>query len=352
MVLNAALLGFGNVGQALAELLIEKQNTLRQDFDVELRVVGIATGSHGQAIDPGGIDLRQALELRRAGSSLEALHSGHPIDDPFRFLADSPIDLLFESTPTNVEDGQPAYAYIFGALERGVHVVTANKGPVAFGYRELAALARRKNVGFLFESTVMDGAPVLAIGREGLPANPILRVRGVLNSTTNYILTRMEQDELSFDQALGAAQEIGIAETDPTLDIDGWDSAVKTVILANVLMGADLRPLDVERQGIRHITLADVQAARAAGECIRLICQAERQPEGDVVASVTPQRVPVQDILASVTGTSSIVDLETETLPCVTIVEHDPGPTTTAYGMLADMINILRGRHLTDILPM
>jgi homoserine dehydrogenase len=196
---------------------------------------------------------------------------------------------------------------------------------------------------------VMDGAPVLAVGREGLPANPILRVRGILNSTTNYILTRMEQDDLSFDLALEAAQEIGIAETDPTLDIDGWDSAVKTVILANVLMGADLRPVDVERQGIRDITLADVQEARAAGECIRLICEVERLPDGSVVASVTPRTVARQDILSGVTGTSSIVDFETESLPRVTLVEHNPGPTTTAYGMLADMINILRGRHLTDI---
>jgi homoserine dehydrogenase len=349
MLLNAALLGFGNVGRALAELLIEKKNTLLHEYDIDLRIVGIATGSHGQVIDPRGIDLRQALEVRQAGSSLDALHSGHPINNPFSFLADSPIDLLFESTPTNVEDGQPAYAYIFGALERGVHVVTANKGPVAFGYQELTALARRKNVGFLFESTVMDGAPVLAVGREGLPANPILRTRGILNSTTNYILTRMEQDNLSFDAALEAAQAIGIAETDPTLDIDGWDSAIKTVILANVLMGADLRPMDVVRQGIRHITLADVEEARAAGQRIRLICEAERQPDGNVTASVEPRTVAEQDILASVTGTSSIVDFETETLPRVTVVEHNPGPTTTAYGMLADMINILRGRHLTDI---
>jgi homoserine dehydrogenase len=349
MLLNAALLGFGNVGRALAELLIEKQNTLRQDYDIDLRIVGIATGSHGQVIDPRGINLRQALEIRRTGSSLDALHSGHPIDDPFRFLADSPIDLLFESTPTNIEDGQPAYAYVFGALERGVHVVTANKGPVAFGYRELTALARRKNVGFLFESTVMDGAPVLTVGREGFPANAIIRVRGILNSTTNYILTRMEQEDLEFDQALGAAQEIGIAETDPALDIDGWDSAIKIVILANVLMGADLRPVDVQCQGIRHITLADVQEARAAGGRIRLVCEAARQPDGDVAASVGPQTVSEQDMLSNVTGTSSIVDFETETLPRVTMVEHNPGPTTTAYGMLADMINILRGRHLTEL---
>ncbi|HEC21607.1 MAG TPA: homoserine dehydrogenase [Chloroflexi bacterium] len=345
MKLNVALLGFGNVGRALAELLLDRWNILRQDYDIDLRVVGISTGSHGHVINPAGLDLRAALEIVRAGERLDVLHEGQPPEDTSQFLAECPADLIFESIPTNPHNGQPAYAYLFGALERGIHVVTSNKGPVAFGYRELSALAERQGIGFFFESTVMDGAPVLAVGREGLPATRIERVRGIFNSTTNYILTRMEQELLSFEEALAAAQQIGIAETDPTLDIDGWDSAIKTVILANVLMGADLRPVDVDRRGIRDITLADVQEAGMAGERIRLICEAARLPDGSVSASVTPRRVPMDDILAGITGTTSLVEFETDTLRRLTLVEYDPGPDTTAYGMLADMINITRGRH-------
>lgn len=345
MQLNVALLGFGNVGRALAELLAAKSETLRHDYDISLRVVGVSTGRHGHVIDGMGVNLRTALDAVNHGSSLSGMHEGRPIDDTPRFLADIPADLVFESIPTNPVDGSPALAYDFGLLERGIHVVTANKGPVAFGYRELMAVAARSNVGFFFESTVMDGSPVLGIGREGLPAAQINRIRGIFNSTTNYILTRMEQEGMTFDQALAAAQAIGIAETDPTLDIDGWDASIKTVICANVLMGADLRPGDVDRRGIRGLSLDEVKAAETEGQRIRLLCEATRDAAGNVRARVAPERVPIGGTLAAITGTTSIIDYETDVLPKLTMIENDPGPMTTAYGMLADMINIARGRH-------
>jgi homoserine dehydrogenase len=345
MQLNVAMLGFGNVGRALAELLIAKSDVLRRDYDLNVRVVGISTGRHGHVIDRMGLNLRTALDAVRHGSPLSGLHQGRPIEDSARFLSEVPADLVFETIPTNPHDGQPALSLDRNLLERGIHVVTATKGPVAFGYRDLTRIAAHYGVGFFFESSVMDGAPTLGIGREGLPAADVKRVRGIFNSTTNYILTRMERDSLNFEDALAAAQEIGIAETDPTLDIDGWDSAIKTVILANVLMGADLRPADVDRQGIRGMALEEVQAATVNGERIRLICEASRGADGSITARVAPQRVPMSDILANVTGTSSIVDYETDVLPRLTVIENDPGPTTTAYGLLADMINIVRGRH-------
>jgi homoserine dehydrogenase len=249
--------------------------------------------------------------------------------------------------PTNPIDGQPALDHIRGLLERGIHVVTANKGPVAFGYHELKALAISKGVGFLFESTVMDGAPVFGVGREGLAGSDIHEIRGIFNSTTNYILTRMEQDSLSFEEAVKAAQEIGIAEADPALDIDGWDSAIKTVILANVLMGADLRPPDVAREGIRNITLDEVQAASITGQRIKLVCEAIRQPDGSVSAQVGPRRLPASDLFASITDATSVVDYYSDMIPRLTIIEHNPSPVTTAYGMLVDMINILRSHHMS-----
>ncbi len=341
---NVALLGFGNVGRALAELLHAKADDLRDELGLTIRVVGISTGRHGHVIDKMGVNLRTALDAVQHGSPITGLHQGRTIEDTAHFLAECPATLVFESIPTNPVDGLPALAYDFGLLERGIHVVTANKGPVAFGYHELSAVAARSEVGFFFESTVMDGAPVLGIGREGLPAAQIQRIRGIFNSTTNYILTRMEEESLTFDQALAEAQKIGIAETDPTLDIDGWDASIKTVILANVLMGADLRPADVDRTGIRGMELSEVKQAAAAGERIRLICSAMREGE-QVVARVAPERVPLTDSLASVRGTTSIVDYETDILPRLTVIENDPGPKTTAYGMLVDMINIARGRH-------
>ena len=349
MRLNVALLGLGNVGRALAELLTIKAGALRDTYDLDVHVVGVSTGRHGRVVKPAGLDLADVLQTVGAGGSLEGLAGVQTTADNDAFLAECPADLIFESIPTNPESGQPALACARSALSRGVHYVTANKGPVAFGYRELRALAAQNGAGFFFESTVMDGAPVLSVGREGLPAARIDRIRGIFNSTTNYILTRMEDDGLTFDEALSAAQGIGIAETDPTLDIDGWDASIKTVILANVLMGADLRPADVRRQGIRGLALEEVQAAGDAGRRIRLICEAVRTSGGGVQATVRPEHVPASDILASIKGTTSIVDFETDVLPRLTIVENDPGPTTTAYGMLADMINIARGRHQAGV---
>ena len=347
MYLNVALLGFGNVGRALADLLITKQETLRADYDLTIRVVGIQTGRHGTALDPNGILLRTAVDAVRYGSDLGALHRGPAVSNSAAFIDACGADLIFETVPTNPNDGMPALSYARQILGQGIHLVTANKGPVAFGYKELRQLAADHGAGFFFESTVMDGGPVLAVGREGLPGAEVQRIRGIFNSTTNYILTRMEQENLSFEAALAAAQQIGIAETDPTLDIDGWDSSIKTVILANVLMGSDLRPVDVDRSGIRGMALSDVQEAASQGERIRLICEAQRDDVGKVTARVRPERVPADNVLASITGTTSIVDFETDVLPRLTIIEHDPGPKTTAYGMLADMINIVRGRYET-----
>jgi homoserine dehydrogenase len=344
MNLSVAIVGFGNVGRALAELLIRKKNELRDQYDLIVRVVGISTGSHGLAIDPEGIALRTALDAVRYGS-LEGLHRASPVATTADFVGRVKADLLFECAPTNPHDGEPSLSNVRTALQRGMHVVTANKGPVAFGYHELSALARQKGLGFFFESTVMDGAPALGAGRESLPASQIRRIRGIFNSTTNYILTRMEEDGMDFDAALGKAQEIGVAETDPTLDVDGWDSSIKTVIMANALMGADLRPVDVDRTGIRGMALEEVRKATEAGQRIKLICEALRADDGTVRARVSPELIPMNDPMANIRGTTSVVEYEADTLRRLTLIEHDGGPDTTAYGMFADMLNILRGRH-------
>ena len=337
------MLGFGNVGRALARLLLRKADTLQNDYGFSFAVTGIATQSRGYAVNPEGLDVAAAVRLVESGARLDVLHRGETVADTLAFVAACPADLVMESTWLNPHTGQPATDYVRAALRAGRHVVTANKGPVAFAYHELSALARQQGRGFFFESTVMDGAPVLGIGREGLLAATIYRVRGILNSTTNYILTCMEEGT-PFDKALARTQQLGLAEADPTNDLEGWDAAVKIVVLANVLMGADLRPADVARTGIMGLTAVEVRAAVEAGEHVKLVCEAVR--EGDsVCASVHPARLPVSDPLSQVRHTSSAVTIETDTLRHLTLFEGDPDPTTTAYGMLVDMINIVRGRY-------
>jgi homoserine dehydrogenase len=343
MQVKVAMLGFGRVGRALARLLIAKADVLSREYDLTVTITGISTHSHGLAINPAGLDLAAALRLVEAGEKLDTLHQSAPVQDMQAFIETCPADLVMEATWLNPRSGQPATDYARTALKAGRHVVTANKGPVAFAYRELMALAKEKDRGFFFESTVMDGAPVLGIGREALLATTVQRVRGILNSTTNSILTSLEEG-LTFDEAVARAQQIGVAEADPSTDIEGWDASVKIVVLANVLMGADLRPADVERKGISGVTGDDVRAAVEAGERIKLLCEAYRVGD-DIRASVQPVRLSLSDPLSQVRETSSAVMFQTDTLHELTIFEGNSDPTTTAYGMLVDMINILRGRY-------
>ncbi len=336
---NLSFLGFGNVGRALAELLLRKQADMQRQFGITFTVTGIATGRHGMAVNRQGIDLQRALDLVKAGQSLAPL-STTSVDDVPAFIRDCGADALFETIPVNYESGQPAVDYIRQALGQGMHVATANKGPVVHAYRELSALAAEQGRKFYFESAVMDGAPVFGLFRETLPVAHIRAFRGVLNSTTNLILTRMEGGD-SFDQAVAYAQSIGIAETDPSGDVDGWDAAIKVCALANVMMGTDLKPDQVDRTGIGGITLEDVQQAQKEGLRWKLVCEAVR--EGDQVrARVAPQKVGVESPLYGVMGTTSIVQIESDVLGKLSLIEEDPGPHTTAYGLLADFLNAVR----------
>jgi homoserine dehydrogenase len=336
-----AFLGFGNVGQALVRLLQSKQEQLAHQYNLGFRITAIATGRHGAAINPAGIDPAQALALAQSGGDLSALGALPSPSDALDFIRRSQANVLFENTPVNYQTGQPALDHLRLALACGMHAITANKGPVVHGYRELTALARTVGRRFFFESTVMDGAPIFSLFRAALPGANLMRFRGVLNSTTNLILTRMEAGE-SFADAVHYAQSIGIAETDPSGDIDGWDAAVKVAALVTVLMDYPLKPAEVDRQGIRALTPQDVAAALQSGQRWKLVCSAQRTPQG-IQARVAPERVPQASPMFSVQGTTSIVEFETDVLGNLSIVETDPGPHTTAYGLLADFLNAVRG---------
>lgn len=334
-----ALLGFGNVGQALARLLLDKQQEMKDRYEITFSITAIATGSHGRAINLDGLDAEKALALMAGGEPLDSLSTVDAPGDNLAFIQASGADVLFENTPVSYADGQPAIGHLTTAIQAGMYALTANKGPVVHAHRQLTELAESKGVKFYFESTVMDGAPVFSVFRE-LPAVNLQAVTGVLNSTTNLILTRMEGGE-SFEEAVKYAQSIGIAETDPSGDVDGWDAAIKLTALVNVLMGVPLKLEEVERTGIRGLTPEDIQDAQAQGKRWKLVCKAERVGDG-VKARVAPQLVGPDTPLFTIDGTTSIVQFESDVLGKLSLVEADPGPDTTAYGLLADFINAVR----------
>jgi homoserine dehydrogenase len=335
-----AFLGFGNVGQALARLLLRKQEEIRTRYGITFSATGIFTGRHGAAINPGGIDLQAALDTMQSGTTLNQLSTSGALPTGLEFVQHCPADVLFENSPVNYLSGQPAVDHLRTALELNMHAITANKGPVVHAYRSLTDLAATKGRKFFFESAVMDGAPIFSLYRETLPAAHLRAFRGVLNSTTNLILNRMEGGE-SFDKAVAYAQSIGIAETDPSGDIDGWDASVKVSALATVLMDIPTKPADVDRNGIRGITADEIARARSLGKRWKLVCSAERTPSG-LMARVAPEMVGTDSPMYNVDNTTSIIQFESDVLGLLSVIEADPGPHTTAYGLLADFLNAVR----------
>ena len=327
---NLCIVGFGNVGQALVKLLQQKSSELLEKYGIEWKITGIAGRSLGWIASANGLDPGRLLD---ADARSRMKPSAQNVRD---WLKIARPDVLFEASSLNRHNGQPAIDYLQAALEAGAHAVSANKGPVVFALPELAELARAKGRRFLFESTVMDGVPIFSMFRETLPAVKVRGFRGILNATTNVVLAGMESG-LPLQEAVRKAQEMGIAESDPSDDLEGWDAAVKVAALAGVVLGCPLPLSDVEREGITGLDAASVQAARQAGTPYKLVCRAHR--EGDRVrAGVKPERLPLTDPLSQIDGGSSCVHFELDILPGLTIVEHDAGLDTTAYGMLADFV--------------
>ena len=287
----------------------------------------------GWIADPNGLDV-DAMLSERFGKQPRA---GAPApQDVHAWLRLAQADVLFEATSLSPRDGQPAIDHIRAALEVGAHAITANKGPIVHAYEELSSLAVANSRKFLFESTVMDGVPIFALFRDNLPCIDLRGFRGILNSTTNVILSGIE-DGLSFEESLIKAQTIGVAETDASNDIEGWDAAVKVAALIRVLMDVPIRLEEIQREGIGKLSEEAVRAARAEGKPYKLVCRARRTSQR-VTASVRPERVPLSDPLAWVAGTSSIVYFDTDIFPGLAITENNPGLDATAYGMLTDFV--------------
>ena len=322
--LDLLLVGYGNVARRFESLLAEQPAPLA-------RIVGIATRRHGCTLDGRAVTPRSTLQFIR-----DAVQRHAPAARRGRLV-------VVETTTLDIEQGEPATSHIRAALAGGAHVVTANKGPVAFAYRRLARAAERADRRFLFEGAVMDGVPIFNLVRETLPAVRILGFRGVVNSTTNFILTAMEHGQ-RFEEALAEMQARGVAEADASLDVDGWDAAAKAAALANVLLGANITPKDVERQGIGPGTGPLAREARAAGRRLKLVARADREGRR-VTARVAPEDLRGDDLLAGLEGQQNALILKTDMLEEIAIVQRSGSLTQTAYALLSDLISIDRGRR-------
>ena len=349
--LTLVLVGFGNVARRFMRLLGETADRL----DFTWKVAGISTRHHGSVIDPLGVDIRRALTTVEGRQSLDRLDRA-PRErsgiDVIRQVADAMADdaaegrlVCIETTVLDIDRGEPAVSHVRAALEGQAHVVTANKGPAAFAFHELEAVAESVDRVFLFEGAVMDGVPVFNLARETLPALRIDGFRGVINTTCNFILSELERGA-EFDRALADMQARGIAEADPTLDIDGWDAAAKASALVNALMGGVSTPHLVQRTGIRDVTGLDVREALGRNKRIRLVASASRQG-GTVKARVEPEWLDRSDPLASLVDLNNALYLSTDLLGEIGIVQRGGDLTQTAYALLSDVARI--SQRLTEL---
>ncbi|MFI5274121.1 MAG: homoserine dehydrogenase [Ktedonobacterales bacterium] len=341
MHLRVASLGFGNVGRALAAMLAEKEAPLRERYDLTLAFTGALTRSAGGWVAPEGVS---AAALAASGWPAGAPPAGTQTfaGDTLDFAAQAPADVLLELTTLNPQTGQPALDHVRAALAAGRHVVTANKGPIAYGYRELRAQAATRGVALRFESTVMDGTPIFSMAEASLPATAIAGFTGLLNATSNYVLSRMAAGA-TLEEAVAGAQAVGIAEANPNNDLEGWDASVKATVLANVLMGTDLRPGDIVREGLGAEAMRQAQAALPAGHALKQLVTVTRAG-GALRAYVRLVALPPDDAFAHVGTGETAVRLHTDTMRDLTIIEGDGDPGQTAFGIVADLVNIARGR--------
>ena len=341
---NLALIGFGNVARALARLLIRKQDSLKSQYGITFAFTGISTGRHGCAVNPDGLNVEEALELVECGKAIFPL-STLDVQDSFAVIQHSQANVMFENSPVNTLSGQPALDHIRAALELGMHAITANKGPVVHGYSELTALARSKGKTFGFESTVLGGSPLFSVFRETFPLAELSSFQGILNATTNIILSRMETGE-SYEDAVRYCQSVGVAETDPSNDVDGWDAASKVAALITVLMDTPFTPQEVNPIGIRGITPDMISKASLEGKRYKLVCSVEKTGD-QIQARVAPELVDASSPLYGIMNSSTGMTFRTDVLPdySITVTEREGmagGPVETAYGLFADFVNAAR----------
>lgn len=336
---NVALLGYGVAGKAFARILNRTHDEIMSKTGYDVRVVSVTTGSRGGLYCPQGIDLDKATcELETKGhfdteseyySSMSAMEVVEKVD----------YDALCELTPLNIQTGLPAADHISGALKRGKHIVSANKGPLAWYYGELRDLAKEKGVCFFFETTVMAGTPVFNMADNCLQYCKINKIEGIFNATTNYILKEMGKG-ISYDEIIKAGREQGFMEADTSMDTQGFDAAAKLTVLLNVLMDANITPDMIDRIGIEDIRLEDIEAAKARGNVIKLMCRGSIDENGKVVGKVAPEEIAATDVFAD-EKLVAVVSLYTDLMGKLTVLQYGLETTQTGYGVFIDVVRIL-----------
>ncbi len=342
------LVGFGHVARRFVQLL-DQQRAYLELAGVTPVVVGITTGRHGSVFDGVGLDASRLARQVAGGDAVGAFSI--TASQLIAQLVAQKVEahVLVETTPLDIGFGQPAISHIREALLAGAHVISANKGPVAHAYADLAEVAREAGREFLFEGAVMDGIPVVNLVRETMPGVTILGFRGVVNSTTNHILTALERGE-DFDVALARMQAEGIAEADPSLDVDGWDAAAKVAAMANVWMDARITPQDVARSGIGAADAVRARQAVARGHRLKLVASGARNELGGDFSGnrlrahfrVGLEELPADDPLANLDGQANALELDTDWLGRVVITQRDGGLEKTAYALFGDLMTVAK----------
>lgn len=330
--MDIVIVGFGTVGQGVAEALSRKAPSLQSSFGEKIRVVGVFD-SKSYDVSPKGLDPREVAARKEKLGKVGPALNGRSI---LEILGDVKYDVMVEVTPTNIKDSEPGFSHMMSALSSGKDVVTANKGPLALKFRELSRTAEKTKARLRFEASVGGATPVINLSREILMGERILSIRGIVNGTCNFILNRMKDEGLPFDQALREAQEMGYAERDPSYDIDGIDSAAKAAILANAIFRRDVTYNDVRRTGIRGVSLEAVELAAEERKVVRLVAEVS-----EARLEVSPRLVPIGHPLA-IGGTLNIFQLMTDLAGDITVAGHGAGKMETASAILSDLVALLK----------
>jgi homoserine dehydrogenase len=337
--LRIAIIGLGIVGSGFLTLMHEKKERLSKDYALEFEIVAVCDKMKGSIFNKDGLDTGVLLS---DGPSSDKLDGKRGLSS-FEIIELDEVDVVVEATPTNLTNGGVGLQHARRALSAGKHFISTNKGAPALAHDELASLAREKNVYYGYEGTVLSGTPALSLATHGLPCSKFYSIRGILNGTTNFMLEKMEREEIKFDEALKMAQSLGYAESDPTGDIDGWDPCAKVVILANKVLRMNITPKDVELKGIRDITLAQIKAAGEENKRIKLVASLYYE-DGKLRASVKPEWLDRKDPLYHIHGVTNAITYETDTTDTVTVIGPGAGGRSAGYAMLYDLLEMHRHR--------
>lgn len=338
--MNICLVGFGNAAQEFCRMLITKNLELKEITGYDIKVTAIAGRSKGSIINAKGINLTKALSDVKNTGSFDSRAEDTVTMETIQVIRHCDANLLIELSTLSIYDGEPAITHIETAFELGMHVITGNKGPIAFKYQKLRDSSKEKGLQFLYETTVMDGTPIYNLVKYTLPGCKVLSFKGILNSTTNFVLEEMENGN-SYEDAIKEAKRRGFAEEDPSMDIDGWDAAAKTAALLNVLMDTNINPTQIDRSGIAHITLEDIEKAKEKQCKIKLLC--EGYIEDNVAKGrVLPVYINYKDTFSNIDATSSILAITTDLMGEIQVIEKNPEIQQTAYGIYSDLLTLIK----------